>query len=380
MSFVQTFGGGTLDPAQPSYKDYTTATANLSLAWPLETAPSNNVVAAINDVAFPTSGYTVTLAAASQISVGLNAVFGNRGSDAFTVLGASGATILTATAGSVWTAYLVSGGSTSGTWRTYQNGSGTSSASASALAGLGLVAITTTLNQQYSVTSSATTPYTLLTTDRAKLFTWTGGAGAWTLTASATLTNGWFTNIYNGGTGALVITPSGGELINASASFTMNPGDSAIIVSDGTAFWTIGFGQDAEFAFDFDSINVAGTGNYTLSGTELNRIAYRLTGVLTGTRNVIVPATVQQYWVDNSTTGAFNLTVKTAAGTGVTVVQGARVITYCDGTNVVNADTQGLSTPVPISDGGTGATTASGARITLDVPQVLEAFTWGLTL
>ena len=67
MTFTQTFGGGVISPAQPSYKDYTTATANLSLSWPLETAPSNNVVAAINDIAFPTTGYTVTLAAATQI-------------------------------------------------------------------------------------------------------------------------------------------------------------------------------------------------------------------------------------------------------------------------------------------------------------------------
>lgn len=380
MTFTEVFGGSTVYPAQPSYKDYTTATANLSLSWPLETAPSNNVVAAINDVAFPTTGYTVTLAAASMISAGLAPVFANRGSDPFTVLGASGATILTASAGSVWTAYIYDNSTTSGSWRTWQNGAGTSSASASALAGLGLVAITTTLNQQYSASSSSTTPYTLLTTDRAKLYTWTGGAGAWTLTAAATLTNGWFVNIYNAGTGAMVITPSGGETINNDTSFTMNPGDSAIIVSDGTEFWTIGFGQDAVFAFDYTSINVAGSGNYTLSGTELNRIAYRFTGALTGTRDIIVPSTTQQYWVDNSTTGGFTFGVRTStqASPGVTVVAGARMIMYCNGTDVVNADTQGLSAPIAITDGGTGATTASGARSNLDVPSTLDAFTYAL--
>lgn len=380
MGFTQTFGGSTLEPAQPSYKDYTTATTNLSLSWPLETAPSNNVVAGINDIAFPTTGYTVTLAAASQISAGIAAVFNNRGSDPFTVLGASGLVILTASAGSIWTAYLASGGTSSGTWRTYQNGAGTSAASASALAGLGLVAITTTLNQQYSASSSAVTPYTMLTTDRAKLLTWTGGAGAWTLTASATLTNGWFVNIYNAGTGAMIITPSGGELINSAATFTLNPGNSAIIICDGTQFFTVGFGQAASFAFDYTSIAVAGTGTYTLSGTELNRISYRFTGVLTGTRDIIVPATVQQYWVDNETTGGFTFTVRTAAGVGVPCVQNGRIITYCNGTDVVNADTQGLATPVPIGSGGTGATTASSARSGLDVPQTLEAFTWGLIL
>ena len=383
MTFTETFSGSLISPAQPSYANYTTATANLSLSWPLETAPSNNVVAAINDIGFPTTGYTVTLANATQVTLGIAPLFTNQGTDPFTVLGASGSTILTATAGSAWYAYLVANTTISGTWRTFQLGAGTSSASSATLAGLGLIAITTTLNQEYDAASSSTTPYTLIASDRARLLTWTGGAGAWTLTAAATLLNGWFVNLYNAGTGALVVTGSGGETINNIASFTLNPGDSAIIISDATEFWTIGFGQSATFVFDYTSIAVAGNGNYTLSGTELNRIAYRFTGALTGTRDIIVPATVQQYWVDNSTTGAFTFGVRTAAqaSPGVSISNGStRMILYCDGTNVVNADTQGLSAPVTVSQGGTGATTASSARSNLDVPQTLEAFTWALTL
>lgn len=381
MTFTQTFGGGTISPAQPSYANYTTATANLSLSWPLETAPSNNVVAALNDVAFPTSGFTVTLAAASQVSPGQQALFNNVGTDAFTVLGATGLAILTATAGSAWYAYLTSGGTTSGSWRTFQQGAGSSGGSAATLAGYGLVAIGATLNQQYSASSTAVTPTSVGVTNRAALITWTGGAGVFNLAAAATLTNGWFFNFYNNGTGALMLTPSVGETIDGAASFVFNPGDSAIIVSDGVnAFYTIGFGQDSTFAFDYTSINVAGTGNYTLSGTELNRISYKFTGIITGPRDVIVPATVQQYWVDNSTTGGFQFGVRTAAqaSPGVAVVAGARMITYSNGTSVVNADTQGLATPVPISDGGTGSPTASGARFNLDVPSNLDSFTYAL--
>lgn len=380
MSFTQLFGGSVLYPAQPSYADYTTATANLSLSWPLETAPSNDVVAAINDVAFPTSGYTVTLAAASMISVGISPLWTNRGSDDYTVLGATGQTILTASAGSAYYSYLSDNSTTSGTWHTYQLGGGGSGAAAAALAGYGLVAITTTLNQQYSARSSSTTPYTFIASDRASLVTWTGGAGAWGLTAAATLTNGWFVNVYNGGTGALIITPSGGETINNASSFTLNPGDSAIIVSDGVEFWTIGFGQDAVFAFDYTTIDVSGSGTYTLTGTELNRIAYKFTGILTGPRDIVVPSSVQQYWVDNSTTGGFQFGVRTTtqASPGVPVVQGARIITYCNGTDVVNADTQGLATPVPIADGGTGATTASSARFNLGVLSDIETLAMAL--
>lgn len=382
MTFTQVFGGQLISPAQPSYADYTTATANLSLSWPLETAPSNDVVAAINDVAFPTTGYTVTLAAASQVSPGISPLFTNRGSDPYTVLGATGATILTASAGSAYYAYLVSGGSTSGTWRSYQLGGGGSGASAASLAGYGLVAIGATLNQQYAASSTAVTPTAITATDRAALRTWTGGAGVFNLATAATLTNGWFFNVYNNGTGVLSLTQQAGDTINGSASaFVLNPGDSCILVSDGTsAFYTIGFGQDAIFAFDYTSINVAGSGNYTLSGSELNRIAYRFTGALTGNRDIIVPSTVQQYWVDNSTTGGFTFGVRTVtqASPGVTLSTGARAILYSNGSDVLNADTQGLTAPISISEGGTGASTASGARTNLDVPSTLDAFTIAL--
>lgn len=380
MSFTDTFGGSLIYPAQPSYADYTTATANLSLSWPLETAPSNNIVAAINDVAFPTTGYTVTLAAASMISLGIAPLFTNRGSDSYTLLGASGAVILTATVGGAYYAYLVGNSITSGTWRTFQMGAGTAASSATALAGYGLVAITTTLNQQYAASSTAVTPTTIGVANRAALITWTGGAGVFNFSASSTLTNGWFFNVYNNGTGALTLTPSGGETINGAATKILNPGDSAIVVSDGvSALYTIGFGQSSTFAFDFTSIDASGTGNLTLAGTQLNRISYRFTGILTGNRHIIVPATVQQYWVDNETTGAFTLDVGTSGqATPVQITQGARDILYCDGTNVLRAETVGLTTPLPVSAGGTGASTAPAARSSLDVPSTLDALTIAL--
>jgi hypothetical protein len=170
-----------------------------------------------------------------------------------------------------------------------------------------------------------------------------------------------------------VADPAGTILIDGGATLSFQPGESAIIVSDGVNYYTIGFGQSATFAFDYTSINVAGAGNYTLTGTELNRIAYSFTGVLTGNRTIIVPATVQQYWVTNATTGAYNFTIKTATGAGVLVASGSRSILYCDGTNVVNADTGGLAVPIQVSDGGTGATTAGSARINLGSSSVGDA-------
>jgi hypothetical protein len=167
----------------------------------------------------------------------------------------------------------------------------------------------------------------------------------------------------NAGGGQVTVAASGLATIDGLASKNYQPSDSSVLISDGTNYYTLGFGQSSVFVFDYTVISIAGTGTFTLTGSELNRIVYKFNGALTGNRTVIVPATVQQYWIDNATTGAYTLTVRTSAGTGVVINQGARGIYYCDGTDVVDADTATVSFPISIPQGGTGATTAGGALI-----------------
>jgi hypothetical protein len=197
------------------------------------------------------------------------------------------------------------------------------------------------------------------------MFNWTGAGGTFTLPDPVTVSNNWFIYLRNSGNGAIAADAPGTSLIDGNSFLSFQPGESAIIASDGINFYTIGFGQSATFAFDYTVINVPGTGNYALTGTELNRIAYRFTGVLTGNRVIIVPATVQQYWVDNQTTGSYTFTVRTPAGAGVAISSGERAILYSDGTNVLDADTAGVSYPIAVNQGGTGATTAGSALINL---------------
>ena len=283
-----------------------------------------------------------------------------------------GATILSVGPGLPWTAYLANNSTAAGVWRVYQQGAGVSTVVAGALAGPGLKAISTQLAQATSVTTLSV-DYAAGDADRAALLAWTGGNGTITLDASSDLGNDWFIMVRNAGSGTLTIACTGSDTIDGGATASFAIGDSAFIVCTGALFYTVGFGQSATFAFDYTSIAVPGTGNYTLSGAELNRIAYQFTGILTGNRSIIVPNTVQQYWVTNDTTGAFTLTVKTAAGTGIAVTQGGAAIVYSNGTDVVEADTAGISTPISVADGGTGATTASSARTNLGATSVGNA-------
>jgi hypothetical protein len=383
-SFTQVFGGGTLDPAQPSYKAYT-ATSSITTVWPIEASTSQNVVAAINDISFGTAtSLTFTLPPANQVSVGYNMLFNNVGTSDFTVLANGGGTVLTATSGAAWSAYVTDNTTASGAYRVYQAGAGTSSASAGTLAGLGIKAITTTLNQEYPAFTVAVS--TLITADkRAATVVYTGGSGTFTFDPLATLTTGWFVNLVNQGTGALVVTPPSGT-IDGQPTKTMNPGDSCIVTTNGSNMFTVGFGQDAVYAFSYITIDITGlSGNYTLSGSELNKTAIQFTGAIVGAVNIIVPFTAQQYWVDNSTTGGtgFTFLVKTSTQTGGADVtndgtSARREILYCNASIVVSADTTGLSTPLGIGDGGTGATTASQALSNLGGVNDLSAATYAL--
>lgn len=363
-AFTNTFGGTNIYPADVSYRAIS-LTTDVELAWPTEMATNTDVVASIMDVTPSGASKTITMPPANQVSVGQTTLIFNVGSYSFTVLDNDGNTIQTIAPGLAWQLYLTNNTTTAGSWRQIQYGVGTSAPSAAALAGYGIKAITTTLNQSVPVTVLSIS-YTMGAPDRAKALVWNGGAGTFTLPSAVSVGNDWFINIRNSGTGGLTLACAGGEFVNGAASLLFNPGDSATIITDGTNWYTIGYGQNAIFAFDYVSIDLTGQPSpYTLAGSNLNRVAYQFGGVLTANMQIIVPNTVQQYWVRNVTTGSYTLTVKTASGTGVTVVQNGAAILYSNGTDVVQADTAGLSVPIGVAQGGTGATTAGGALVNL---------------
>lgn len=81
---------------------------------------------------------------------------------------------------------------------------------------------------------------------------------------------------------------------------------------------------------------------------------------LTAARNIIVPNSSKMYLVINNSTGGFAVTVKTSAGSGVSVPNGTVRILYCDGASVVYAALSGTVTSVGVSGGTTGLTTSGG--------------------
>jgi hypothetical protein len=367
--FTQIFGGDNIAPSSVSYASVTLSVAITEFSWPVETSAGTRVVATIMDVSSNSNGYVLRLPPANEVSSGQTILFNNTGANSFIVQDNAGVQVLNATAGQTWQIYLTNNTTAAGTWRAFQYGAAVSAVNAASLAGTGIIALGSLLSQSMP-TLSYSASHTVTVPDRANTFIWTGGTGTFTLpiASPSSAINNWFVQFKNAGSGVLSIAAT--SLVDGYAAVTLQPLDSCIVVSDGSTYYTLGLGQSAVFAFDYTVIDVSGIGDYILTGAELNRVAYEFTGVLTGPRNIIVPNTIQQYWVTNNTTGAFPLAVKTATTSGVTITQTASAILYCNGNQVVPAESGGISIPIPIALGGTGATNAPQALINLGLDPI----------
>ena len=362
-SYSDVFGGANIYPSEISYSSVA-LTASITLSWPEETSTNVNLATRIMDVTPSAGSFNITLPDANKSGTGNTILFNNKGSYTFTVLNAGGSQVGTIASGQLWQVYLTDNTTANGAWQLLQYGATTSSANASALAGTGIVAVGAVLSQSVPITTFNSN-YTAGDTDRARMYNWTGAGGTLVLPDPTAVGDNWFLYLRNSGSGQVAVNTPGSVQIDGATTLAFQPGESAIIASDGTNFYTIGFGQSSTFAFDYTVINAAGSGDLTLSGAQLNRVAYRFTGALTAARNIIIPATVQQYWIDNRTTGAYTFTVKVAGTTGVVLVTNERGIFYCDGSELLDADTATVGFPISIAQGGTGATSAGAALINL---------------
>lgn len=126
----------------------------------------------------------------------------------------------------------------------------------------------------------------------------------------------------------------------------------------------VGYGDPATPIFPTDGDATLTMVDSNASQTARN-FALRVTSSvnLTATRNLIVPAIQKPYLIFNNTSGSQSIVVKTSAGTGVTVANGARVPVYVDGTNVVAQDIPAASTAVTQSPGTANTTIATTAFV-----------------
>jgi hypothetical protein len=338
MTYTSPFTGDVIQPTDVSYASYS-LTANLQLYWAGLATGTQSPAARIMDV-YQNASWTLKMPDATQVSVGEDALIRNTSATAVNVLNFAGSVICTVAGGTAQYIYLTANSTTGGNWGVIAFGSTTSTANAAQLAGLGLVAITTTLNQSHPVVGVATA-YTYTASDRAQTGLWTGGAGTGTLPLAATLGNNWFTIFKNNGTGSYTLSTTGGQFIDGLTTKTFQPSESAFVICDGTSYYTIGYGQSNTFFFTSLVYPVTG-GTYNLTTYEIQSITQEYVGTLVSNVTVIYPQVVNLYVVSNQTTdNGFTLTVTTGvSGSAVAIIPpGQQATLVCDGTNFFNANT-----------------------------------------
>ena len=354
MSFNSPFTGNVIQPTDVSYSRII-LTTDLQLTWPINGTTADDAAARIMEVSTLSTANELWMPPANQGSVGQDALIRNVGAVAVTVKDYTGAnTIVTVAAGQAQYIYITTNATTAGTWGIIAYGIGSSGADAATLAGYGLLAIGQTLNQSQPVTTFSSS-YTALTSDRSSTYVWTGGAGTLTMTLASTLGDNWFMFVRNNGTGALTVDCSGGNTINGSTSIALQPADSCIIVCSGSTFYTVGLGRNTQFAFTQLSKAVT-TGSYTLTASEASNVIQKYTGTLTGNVTIIVPSTVQVYYILNETTGAYTVTISTGTGASAILTTGTQATLVCDSVNLYNANTilAGSST-ISLNNGSVGS-------------------------
>ena len=364
ISYQNPFTGQTIQPSQVGYELLTIAT-DTELQWPVN-GNNSDVVANIIEVIASTAGLSLTMPAATQVSTGQSVLISNIGANAFTVKDYTGGTIVSVASGIAEYIYITDNTTLAGTWSTVTFGAGTSSANAATLAGYGLKAITTTLNQSHPVVDyfSGTT---LSAANRAEFVNWTTGVGTLTLPVASTVGNNWFAIIRNSGTGILTVAPSGTDTLDGLSNQQLQLTESFVVVSNGiNGYSSFGYGQSIQFFFTFLSKVVTG-GTVTLTSAEASNIIQEYSGTLVSNCNIVLPSTVQLYSVNNLTTGAYNLTFKTAAvgAATYTLPQNTTALLICDGTNVYTATSASVSTVSQLTLGN-GSLAAPSLRFSSD--------------
>ena len=361
MSYNSPFTGNVVQPTDVSYRAFTIS-ADTQLEWPINGNATDDYSARIMEVTASAGSLELWMPPANQTSVGNDALIRNVGSNTFVVKDYAGAnTIISIAAGEAKYIYITDNPDEEGTWGIIAFGVGTSNADAATLAGYGLMASGVTLNQASAVTTFSTN-LTATAADRAALLVWTGGAGTLTLTAASTLGNNWFTQVRNSGTGLLTVSCSGGDVFNGSSSVTLQPSDSCFIACSGTAFYSVGLGKNTQFNFS-QLVKTVSSGTYTLTASEASNVIqkYVSVGDLSGNVTIVVPPTIQVYYIQNATSGSasnYTVTISTgvSGGGNATIAAGQQSTLICDSINLVNANTVlAGSTSISLINGTVGS-------------------------
>jgi hypothetical protein len=349
-TYTDVFGTDTVPPAGAAYASLSFA-VDTTLVWPYNST-GGTWLSKITDINPTAAGLSLTLPDATEVSTGEDFLLRNIGSETVTIKDDGGNTVATVVSGAAKYFYLTTNVTADGTWAVIAYGVGSSSTDAATLVGYGLKAIGSTLNAAHPVFATAA-GMTITDIYRAQLVNYSGGVGTIALDTVADIGDDFYIMLRNSGTGTLTIDPHGSETIDGQLTITMQPGESAMIVASSTAWFTVGFGRSIQYNFTqlVKDVSAYGGSSVTLTAAEASNKLLRFIGNPAASVTVYVPNVVAVYYVYSDITTANDIVIATLTGSGASVAQGQRVITICDATDIVSAQSAATSSSTSFIDG-----------------------------
>ena len=361
--FVNPFGGVTVPPSESRFIEHTITEDSL-LYWPNQYDGETGLMAASIMEFVTDPNLTVTLPPANQMSTGYDLLVRNTGANSFDVVDFDGGAVATINPGESRYVYVADNTTAAGLWSLFTYGTGTSAADASLLAGNGLQANAGKIRVNASYRSvSGTTSLTL--NDRGKLVEAVSGSGVVTLPQASSAGDGYYAFLHNSAAGSITLSGHGSETVDGSLSKTLFPGESCIVICNGTYWLTVGYGKDVEFTFGEFVVDMA-AGDQVLTSDQVAGRMIRLSGTASGDVEITLPTVDNIYFLNvESGIGEFTATFTTGGGTTVVLTADQKTAVYCDGTNVTAAVTTTVTATTALAD-GSAATPSLGFDLDAD--------------
>lgn len=353
-SYNDVFGNFTIPPAEATYSRLTLNDSGM-LAWPANfsgEAAGQYLATNILEIS-AAAGLQLLLPPANEASVGQDLVVRNVGAESIDLFDADGGPITTLAAGESKYIYITNNSTAAGTWSMFTYGAGISGADAALLAGEGLRAAAGNTIQVAAVHRGLNSDYRIVEEDRGQLLNVEVGTITVTTPDATAVASGFYCFMRNSALGNASVVPFSGQSINGVGAWTLSPGDSLILMSTGTNWVTVGFGQNVNFTFAELVINAA-AGDATLSSSNVSGRMIRITGTATASIVLTLPSVDNIYFVNvESGMGAHTVTLKTSGVGGVVVLNAnEKTALYSDGVNVTIAITTTVTSTLSLTDGG----------------------------
>lgn len=354
-NYNDVFGNFTVPPAEATYSRLT-LTESGSLAWPSNFSgevEGQHLATDILEVSAASPGRQLLFPPANEASVGQDILVRNIGAESVELFDAEGGPLTVLSSGEAKYLYVMNNSTAAGGWSMFTYGTGTSGADASLLAGSGLRAAGDNTIQVAAVHRGLDSDYQIVEDDRGLLLNVEVGTITITTPDATSVGPGFYCFMRNSALAMTSIVPFGAQSINGVGAWSLSPGDSMILMSTGTDWVTVGFGQDVNFTFTELVINAA-AGDATLSSSDVSGRMIRVTGTATAPIVLTLPSIDNIYFISvENGMGVHTVTFKTAGVGGVVVLNAnEKTALYSDGVNVTIAITTTVTSTLSMTDGG----------------------------